>query len=401
MKFLFCSEAEALPGSTYQVRYKELIEQVIHAENWGFDTFGVSEQQYAIGGVATACPEVLYGYLFPITKKIRFAHIITLIPKPINHPLRIASRTAVQDILSDGRIELGLGRGNTTLALRAFEVDMGTSRDQLDEGVQIIKKAFTEDPFMFYGEHYKIPPRSLVPKVIQQPHPPIYLAATSPDSHEIAGRQGVGTVTWSNHMGWDYLAESIGVFRKASEKTAAAGEQVNSNAIALTVAYCAESDEAAEADAGDRYIEYLKVAANAYPRLAKMAKSYAYMKEVSEKVEGKDTLEYLTDHSASAVFGSPETCIRQIEQFRECGVDQVILRVDGVPHEKIMKSIELFGRYVIPHFKNARDFMRPAEDVMADIRTMREQAKAQGTYVELESPRPVKDEQPDTPQAAE
>ncbi len=97
MRFMFFSEAETLTGASYQTRYWELVDQVIHAEKWGFDSFGVSEQQYAIGGIATSCPEVLFGYLFPLTTTLRFAHAITLLPKAINHALRIASRTAVQD----------------------------------------------------------------------------------------------------------------------------------------------------------------------------------------------------------------------------------------------------------------------------------------------------------------
>ncbi len=104
MKFMFFSEAETLPGQSYQVRYWDLIEQVIHAEHWGFDSFGVSEQQYAIGGISTSCPEVLYGYLFALTKTLRFAHAITLLPKTINHPRRIAPRTAAPDVLPRGRI---------------------------------------------------------------------------------------------------------------------------------------------------------------------------------------------------------------------------------------------------------------------------------------------------------
>ena len=137
MRFMYFSEGETLDGESYQIRYKELVEQVIHAEKWGFDSFGVSEQQYAIGGISTSCPEVLFAYLFSLTKTLRFAHAITLLPKNVNHALRIASRTGVQDVLSDGRIELGIGRGNTTLALRAFGVDLEQSRSEVYEGIQL------------------------------------------------------------------------------------------------------------------------------------------------------------------------------------------------------------------------------------------------------------------------
>jgi alkanesulfonate monooxygenase SsuD/methylene tetrahydromethanopterin reductase-like flavin-dependent oxidoreductase (luciferase family) len=385
MKFMFFSEAETLPGASYQTRYWELVEQVIHAEKWGFDAFGVSEQQYAIGGIATSCPEVLFAYLFPLTKTLRFAHAITLLPRKMNHALRIASRTAVQDVLSNGRIELGVGRGNTTLALHAFEVDLEKNRDEVNEGIQILKKAFTEDPFMFYGEHYRIPPRSLVPKPLQTPHPPLYLAATSPESNKMAGDLGVGVYTWSNFMGWDALADSVSAFRKASEATRARGEHVNGSAGALLQAYCAETDAIAEAEAGAGNIKWLRIAIDGYPRLAKVAESYAYMNKITEVAKKTDDFEYFKEGSGAAIFGSPESCIRSIERFRSVGVDQLVMRVDSVPHDKIMKSIEMFGRYVIPHFKSPRNFMRPPEDVMADIRTMRDQAKAMGIYSESSS----------------
>ena len=382
MKFMFFSEGETQVGESYQTRYKELVDQVIHAESWGFDSFGVSEQHYAIGGISTSCPEVLFGYLFSLTKTLRFAHAITLMPKNINHALRIASRTAVQDILSNGRIELGIGRGNTTLALRAFGVDLEQSRSEVHEGIQVLKKAFTEDPFMFYGEHYQIPPRSLIPKPIQTPHPPMYMAATSPESHTMAAGLGIGVFSWSNYMGYEPLAESIASYNTAADAYEADGNYIERRVGALLQAYCAETDEAAREEAGEGNVKWLQIALDGYPRLAKVAKSYGYMAKVQEVSKQATNLDYFQESSGSAVFGSPESCIRSIEKLRDCGVDTLALRIDSVPHDKIMKSIEMFGRYVIPHFKSPQNFSRPPEDVMADIREMREEAKQSGVYVQ-------------------
>tara|TARA_B100000686_G_C16775520_1_gene968163 strand:- start:231 stop:1388 length:1158 start_codon:yes stop_codon:yes gene_type:complete len=380
---MYFSEGETLHGHSYQIRYKELVEQVIHAEKWGFDSFGVSEQHYAIGGISTSCPEVLFAYLFSLTKTLRFAHAITLFPKNVNHALRIASRTGVQDILSDGRIELGIGRGNTTLALRAFGVDLEQSRSEVHEGVQVLKKAFTQDPFMFYGKHYQIPPRSLVPKPIQKPHPPMYMAATSEESHTMAAQLGIGVFSWSNYMGYEPLAESIAAYKKAALSEEAAGNHVDQRRVgALLQAYCAESDEIARAEAGEGNVKWLQIALDGYPRLAKVAKSYAYMEKVQKVSQKATNLDYFQEESGSAVFGSPESCIRSIERLRDCGVDTLALRIDSVPHEKIIKAIEMFGRFVIPHFKSLQNYMRPPEDIMADIREMREQAKKDGLYNE-------------------
>jgi hypothetical protein len=131
----------------------------------------------------------------------------------------------------------------------------------------------------------------------------------------------------------------------------------------------------------------LRIAIDGYPRLAKVAQSYSYMNKIAEVAKKTDDFEYFKEGSGAAVFGSPESCIRSIEKFRDCGIDTLVMRIDSVPHDKIMKSIEMFGRHVIPHFKSPRNFMRPAEDVMADIRAMREQAKAMGIYVEGEEGR--------------
>lgn len=386
MKFMFFSEGDTLPGESYQTRYWDLVDEVIHAEKWGFDSFGVSEQQFAIGGVSTSAPEVLYGYLFALTSRLRFAHAITLLPKNINHALKVACRTAVQDVLSRGRIELGVGRGNTTLALRAYEVDVQKNRSEVIEGIKVIKAAFTQDPFMFYGEHYKIPPRSLVPKPIQDPHPPIYTAATSEESHVIAGQLGIGVYTWSSFLGWETVETCVAAYRKAVEKTRASGEHVNSEVGALVQGYCAETDEIAREEAGEGNLKWLKLAIDGYPRLAKMSKDYAYMAQAKDVQSKLDDFAYFKDASGGAVFGSPESCIKSIEQFRAAGCTQIVLRIDSIPHDKILKSIEMFGRYVIPHFKNPRNFMRPAEDVMADIRVMREEAKAKGVYVDFDAP---------------
>jgi alkanesulfonate monooxygenase SsuD/methylene tetrahydromethanopterin reductase-like flavin-dependent oxidoreductase (luciferase family) len=389
MKFMFMSEGDTLPGDSYQTRYWDLVDQVIHAEKWGFDSFGVSEQQFAIGGVSTSSPEVLYGYLFAITSRIRFSHAITLLPKNINHALKVACRTAVQDVLSRGRIELGVGRGNTTLALRAYEVDVEKNRSEVIEGIKVIKAAFTQDPFMFYGEHYKIPPRSLVPKPVQDPHPPIFTAATSEESHEIAADLGIGVYSWSNYFGWDPIEKSIAAYRRTIARTKSTGEHVNDQVGALVQGYCAATDEQAKEDAAEGNLKWLKLAIDGYPRLAKMSKSYAYMSQANSVQSKLDDYEYFKEGSGAAIFGSPESCIKAVEKFRAIGCDQVLIRIDSVPHDKIMKSIEMFGRYVIPHFKNARNFMRPAEDVMADIRVMREEAKRKGVYVELGEGKPT------------
>ena len=108
----------------------------------------------------------------------------------------------------------------------------------------------------------------------------------------MAGDLGIGVYSWSNFMGWDALAESVAAFRKASDATHARGEHVNPSAGALLQAYCAETDAIAEAEAGGGNIKWLRIAIDGYPRLAKIAQSYAYMNKITEVAKKTDDFEY-------------------------------------------------------------------------------------------------------------
>src|SRR5437868_8986773 len=145
MRFIFMSEGETPPGHTHAQRYRELIDQALLAEQVGFDAFGTSEQHLAIGTATTSAPEVIFPYLMALTSRIQFIHLIMLLPKKINHALRVAERLATEDILSNGRLAVAFGRGNTTLALHAFEVDPKTTRSEQIEAIEIIRRAFTKD----------------------------------------------------------------------------------------------------------------------------------------------------------------------------------------------------------------------------------------------------------------
>lgn len=354
MKFGFLSEGDPRPGQTYSQRYWDLVEEVKFADRMGFDVFGTSEQHFALGVASISAPECFYPYLFSMTERIRFRHAVTLMPFMINHPLRIAERIATQDILSRGRIELGTGRGNTMLTLRGFGVDIETTREQWEEGIDLIKAAFTSDPFTFEGKYFNVPPRSLVPKPIQDPHPPIFVASTGPDSLRRAGQKGLGVITSAVERGWSYVEDAIKVYRTEALAAEAAGLHVT-NAIAInTTAHCAPTTQRAIDEAGAVIIKERKLAGDAYARLATLSPDYAYMKDIAGLGDALENLDYLRLESGSIIIGGPDHFIEQIQKFEAMGADEVWFRLDSLPHELIMQSIELIGRYVIPQFKDPR-----------------------------------------------
>ena len=187
LKFGFWSEQETQVGHSYSRRLHELVDEVRLAEKMGFDCVALSEQHVALGGISSSAPEVVFGYLAAVTSRVKLRSAVTLMPQRINHALRSAERLAVTDILSNGRMEFYGGRANTTIAMRAFNVDPKETLAQMEEGIALLAKSMREDIFTFEGKYYQIPPRMLVPKPLQKPHPVIGIAATSERSHSLGG----------------------------------------------------------------------------------------------------------------------------------------------------------------------------------------------------------------------
>lgn len=146
MKFEFFTECQTATRSYYD-RYWQILEEVQLADQLGWDSFGTSEQHFTPELFTTSAPEVFYAAVAMRTKRLRLRHGIRLLPYRVNHPLRIAEQVAMLDILSNGRAELGTGRGNTLRMLRAFEVDPKESREQWEEALSMIPKMWTQDPF--------------------------------------------------------------------------------------------------------------------------------------------------------------------------------------------------------------------------------------------------------------
>lgn len=369
MRFIFMSEGETAPGHTHEYRYRELIDEVLLAEEVGFDAFGTSEQHVAIGTATTSAPEVIYPYLMALTSRIRFMHLVTLLPTRINHALRVAERVATEDILSHGRVELGVGRGNTTLALRAFEVSPTENKAQLIEGIEVIRRALTNDVFSFVGQHYKIPPRSLVPKGVQTPYAPISMATGSPESVRLAAELGIGAIVGGFYLGFDFVENMLNIYDEAlagathiyplqAQKLVAVGGGM----------HCAETrDEAVKWARG--LAETVALSTDAYQRLSKLSADYQYMGAVKD-VDFSDE-RYMIEDSSGFIVGDPDDCIAQVQRFADAGAESLVMRIDGLPHKELMRSIELFGKYVIPKFKNPNAVVRTSEAILDDIRAAR------------------------------
>ena len=172
--------------------YHEALEQIELADRLGFDTVWEVEHHFLTEFAHSSAPEVFLAAVVaahqahPHRPRRRAAAVTSS-----TIPIRVAERVAALDLLSDGRVEFGTGR-SSQYEQAGFEIDTEQSRDMWQESLEIIPRMWTEDPFEYHGRFVTIPPRSILPKPLQKPHPPIWMAATSPQSWEIAGRNGIG-----------------------------------------------------------------------------------------------------------------------------------------------------------------------------------------------------------------
>jgi alkanesulfonate monooxygenase SsuD/methylene tetrahydromethanopterin reductase-like flavin-dependent oxidoreductase (luciferase family) len=352
--------------------YKEALEQIELADRLGFDTVWAVEHHFLSEFAHSSAPEVFLTAAAARTKKIRIGHGVVLLPSKFNHPIRIAERVAALDLVSDGRVEFGTGR-SSQYEQAGFEIDSELSRDMWQESLSIIPRMWTEDPFEFQGRFVNIPARSIVPKPLQKPHPPIWMAATSPQSWELAGKNGIGILGLTIFVSVPQLEDRVRAYREALKTATPAGKFINDQVGAFTIVHVAETRAEAIANgATDAAINYLLYAfrvlgggaapgdggmkretvaaemqstpyrdmiAKEYPIILKMMKNECTF----EDLDGEDMV----------IVGDVDECARKVERYRRAGLDHFIslMQADRIPHEKVMASIELFAREIMPRFK--------------------------------------------------
>ena len=352
--------------------YKEALEQIELADRLGFDTVWAVEHHFLVEFAHSSAPEVFLAAAAQRTQRIRIGHGVVLLPSKFNHPIRVAERAAALDLVSDGRLEFGTGR-SSQFEQQGFGIDPEQSRDMWQESLAIVPRMWTEDPFEFHGRFVDIPPRSIVPKPLQQPHPPIWMAATSPQSWELAARNGIGILGLTIFVSVPQLEERVRAYRAALANAQPVGKFINDRVGAFTIVHAAETrQQAIDNGATDAAINYLLYAfrvlgGGAAPGDAGMQrenaaaeiKSTSYRDMIAKEypiilkmMKNECTFEDL-DREDMVIVGDVDECARKVERYQRAGLDHFIalMQADRIPHEKVMRSIELFGKEIIPRFR--------------------------------------------------
>lgn len=357
---------------------EETIEQCVLADQLGFDTVWFVEHHFLTGFSMSPCPEVIFGALSRLTKRIRLGFGVVILP--YHNPVRVAERVAMVDQLSGGRVEFGTGRSAPYEQI-GMGIDPRNTRAMWEESLRMIPRIWEDGQFSWEGEFWSVPPRDVRPKPFQKPHPRIWVAALQPSTYQLAAELGIGVMALSVAAP-TYLAPHIQQYKERVRQAQPVGKFVNDQWLSATMAFCGHDNGAARELAAkslrtffgpDR--PYLMDQKHLYEQLVESwggvpdhlrANFARYLKEDGADGAPAVDLSGGSGQIATALWnqidadtlvergvlvaGDPESCLNGIRIHEAAGVDelQFLMATETVPHEQVMSSIELFGKEVIP-----------------------------------------------------
>ena len=351
--------------------FAETMEQIELADRIGIDCAWLVEHHFLEEYSHSSAPEVFLAAVSQRTERIRLGHgIVNLLPA-INHPARVAERIATLDVLSGGRVELGTGEGSASTELDAFGVDPGDKRAMWEEGLRVALRCLSETPFTGHvGEHVRMPPRNVVPKPVQRPHPPVWVACSRRETIRLAARHGIGALGFAFFDPEEAKLWVDDYYETLAAEGVPIGDRVNANLACVTSFFC-HPDEAEAIRRGAEGVNFIGYSLGHYyvfgrhqPGHGDLWADYTrrrgdtgYDPEAvalaagsSERL-GAKAVEQGTSGLRGAM-GTPAQVRDYLRRYEECGVDQVILSCAAGRnrHEHIMETLELFGREVMPEF---------------------------------------------------
>jgi alkanesulfonate monooxygenase SsuD/methylene tetrahydromethanopterin reductase-like flavin-dependent oxidoreductase (luciferase family) len=362
---------------------EETIEQCVLADKMGFDYVWFVEHHFLTGFSMSPCPEVIFGALSKLTKRIRLGFGVVILP--YHHPVRVAERVAMVDHLSNGRVDFGTGRSAPYEQI-GMGIDPRDTREMWEESLAMIPKIWEPGLFSWEGKFWQVPPREVLPKPFQRPHPPIWVAAMQPATYQLAAEKGIGVMALGVSAP-SILAPHVQAYHENVRRATPVGAFINDQWLSSTVAFCDEDNKAARELAAqslktffgpDR--PYLKDQVNVYERLIEQwggvpdhlrANFARYLKKdglttgdapevdlsggsgaIAQAIWNQLDADTLCERGV-LVAGDPESCLKGIRIHESIGVDQLqfLMATETIPHEKVLTSLELFGRYIIPELR--------------------------------------------------
>lgn len=349
-----------------QKLFQDALEQVELADRIGIDHMWEVEHHFLEEYAHSSAPEIFLAAASQRTKNIRLGHGIVLMAPAYNHPARVAERIATLDIVSNGRVEFGTGESSAEMELGGFGIPRAEKREMWLEALRATCRMFVEEPFRGHqGKYFQMPVRNVVPKPVQKPHPPLWVACSRRETIHLAARLGIGALSFA-FVSPDEARYWVNDYYSTLENECEpVGYAVNPNIAFVTGFMCDRDSERAHRTADDG--------------LAFFAHALGHYYFFGQHEPGKTSVweNYRTNPVNLGMIGTDSSCVgnpaeirARLKAYEEAGVDQVIFvsQAGNNRHEDICASLELFGHEVLPEFKERdRKYCAEKSDRMAPI----------------------------------
>ena len=374
--------------------YQDALEQIELADSLGYDFVFEVEHHYLEEYAHSSAPEILLAAASQRTRNIRLGHGVVLTPPSYNHPARVAERIAALDLVSDGRVEFGTGESSSWNELDAYGVPWDEKKAMWEEGTRVAIRMMTEEPFSGVdGEYVQAPERNVIPKPLQKPHPPLWVAGGRRETVLTAARLGMGSLGFGFETP-EEADERVGTYwRLMREECHPIGKAVNPALCILSQFACADDEQEAQRRAGDGGQFFSFSLNHYYSPVTGPAHKHARTNLFTEFTDTseeeriarlqarrgeRDELASLASADASvldrepedeneralwraargrAAIGTPDQLRAYLKPYEEGHMDVMlfIAQAGSRRHEDIMESIDLFGRKVLPDFKERHE----------------------------------------------
>jgi len=388
---------------------REALDQVELADRLGFDYVWEVEHHFLEEYSHSSAPEVFLAAASQRTSRIRLGHgIVNLMPQ-VNHPARVAERVATLDLLSGGRVDFGTGESSSAAELGGFEIDRTQKREMWQQALDAVSRMFVEEPFAGYeSAHIHMPPRNVVPKPQQKPHPPLWVACSRRETIHVAAQNGIGALSFSFVEPEDaarWVDEYYAIL--GSEECLPAGFAVNPQFAVVLPMMLAKS----EAEAIERGIDGAHFFGYSLSHYYGIAEHRPGVTDVHQEFERRRDQTGFARHiirpdqaplgvrllqeglgSLRGAIGDPDQVLDLLKRYAAAGVDQVIFiqQAGNNRHDHICQALELFAAQVMPHFVDGREEREQAK--LARLAETMEAALARRSPARALSPPYVIDE---------
>ncbi len=333
-------------GRSELATYQDALEEICLADRLGFRCVWVVEHHFMPQYSHSSKPELFLAAAAVRTRHLRLG--FGVIPLPLHHPVHVAERVATLDLLSGGRVEVGVGRGFSPREFEAFGVPMGESRARVEEALEILRRSFEPGPLTYPGSFWRLDGLELVPRALQRPHPPLWTAAVSPESFVWAAQRGLGVLA-GPFKPWFMVRHDLERYHRAWT-----GSTPPRAAMTIGV-LCLEDGERARKLAAEAFTWFYRALyRTTLPVLESLYPGYEHFRELGRfraLARLGIHLPFL-ERFGMVVAGDPEECGARLRAYQAAGVTHLLLAVGAgaMPTEVVQESLACLATHVLPQF---------------------------------------------------